>query len=114
MAAASNADLLATQAIILALGQVGIDVLDHVILTPTDWFSMAEHGRVPQYNPGTGQLLFAAPQAEVLKNSKAQIEAQTNQALNAPQAQSKPGMSRGRKAAGFALNHTKQIKNAAP
>ena len=38
----------------------GIDVLDHVILTPTDWFSMAEHGRVPQYNPGTGQLLFAA------------------------------------------------------
>ena len=53
-------DLLATQAIILALGQVGIDVLDHVILTPTDWFSMAEHGRVPQYNPGTGQLLFAA------------------------------------------------------
>lgn len=60
LAAASNADLLATQAIILALGQVGIDVLDHVILTPTDWFSMAEHGRVPQYNPGTGQLLFAA------------------------------------------------------
>lgn len=41
LAAASNADLLATQAIILALGQVGIDVLDHVILTPTDWFSMA-------------------------------------------------------------------------
>ena len=60
LAAASNADLLATQAIILALGQVGIDVLDHVILTPTDWFSMAEHGRVPQYNPSTGQLLFAA------------------------------------------------------
>ena len=60
LAAASNADLLATQAIILALGQVGIDVLDHVILTPTNWFSMAEHGRVPQYNPGTGQLLFAA------------------------------------------------------
>ena len=60
LAAASNADLLAAQAIILALGQVGIDVLDHVILTPTDWFSMAEHGRVPQYNPGTGQLLFAA------------------------------------------------------
>ena len=28
LAAASNADLLATQAIILALGQVGIDVLD--------------------------------------------------------------------------------------
>lgn len=60
LAAASNADLLATQAIILALGQVGIDVLDHVILTPTDWFSMAEHGRVQQYNPSTGQLLFAA------------------------------------------------------
>jgi len=35
-------------------------VLDHVILTPTAWFSMAEHGRVPHYNPGTGQLLFAA------------------------------------------------------
>ena len=110
LAAASNADLLATQAIILALGQVGIDVLDHVILTPTDWFSMAEHGRVPQYNPSTGQLLFAARATWPDGTG----EAQTNQALNAPQAPKQTRHVPRAQGSRFALNHTKQIKNAAP
>lgn len=46
LAAASSADLSATRAIVSALAQVGIDVLDHVIVTPTEWFSMASHGHL--------------------------------------------------------------------
>lgn len=70
---ASPADIAATNAIVRTLGQVGIDVIDHVILTPQSGYSLAEHGRIPTYNPRTDSLLCSdrAPrEPDTQKNTK--------------------------------------------
>jgi len=60
LALASNADLLATQSIISIMEKVGIDVLDHLIVTPTEWFSMADHGQISPYaQSSASHILFS-------------------------------------------------------
>lgn len=54
----SPEDVRATGEIARALGLVGIHLLDHIILTDTEYFSMREENRLPLYDFATGTLLW--------------------------------------------------------
>ena len=54
----SAEDLHATGEITRALGLVHIRLLDHIILTDTEFFSMRDENRLPLYDTRTGTLLW--------------------------------------------------------
>ena len=54
----SAEDIEATGGIVRALGLVSIHLLDHFILTDTEYFSMREANRLPIYDFRTGTLLW--------------------------------------------------------
>lgn len=54
----SNADLEATAYVARMLGPVGIDIDDHIIITPTDAASLGKHGRLPHYDPIRRDIVY--------------------------------------------------------
>lgn len=54
----SAEDMTATGEITRALGLVGVHLLDHIILTDTEYFSMREENRLPLYDFKTGTLFW--------------------------------------------------------
>ena len=58
MAMPSREDLQATENIVRALGLVNVHLLDHFILTDTEYFSMRDANRLPIYDFKTGTLFW--------------------------------------------------------
>lgn len=58
LAAASEADFATTAQIVKALGLLGIDVLDHIIITTGDACSMRQSGRMPHFDPYNQQVYY--------------------------------------------------------
>lgn len=58
MAFPSQEDMQATGDIVRALGVVGIQMLDHYIVTDTEYFSMREENRLPFYDFNGGELFW--------------------------------------------------------
>jgi DNA repair protein RadC len=54
----SREDIYATGNIMRVLGVLGIHVLDHIIVTEDEYFSMWEEKRLPFYNFRTGELTY--------------------------------------------------------
>lgn len=40
------------------LGPLGIDIYDHIIVTPTDWLSFKQTGRIPRYNALSQKITY--------------------------------------------------------
>ena len=55
---ASQADFSTTVQIVKALGLLGIDVVDHIIVTATDASSMRQSGRMPYFDPYNQQVYY--------------------------------------------------------
>lgn len=58
LAVASQADFSATVQLVRALGLLGIDVVDHLIITATDACSMQQSGRMPHFDPMNQQVYY--------------------------------------------------------
>lgn len=58
LAVPSEADFAATVQITKALGMLGIDLLDHLIITDADAASMRDSGRMPHFDPYNQQVYY--------------------------------------------------------
>ena len=58
LAAASEADFAATVQLVKALGLLGIDVVDHIIIAGDDACSMRQSGRMPHFDPLDQQVYY--------------------------------------------------------
>lgn len=58
LALPSRDDLLTTEGVMRALGLIGVHLLDHFILTETEFLSMSEANRMPVYNFKEGTLAW--------------------------------------------------------
>lgn len=58
MAMPSHEDFTATSEIVRALGLVGITLLDHYVLTDTEYFSMKDENRLPLFDFDTGTVYW--------------------------------------------------------
>lgn len=56
LALASKGDMLSTMMLVKALGSVGIDVEDHIIICKEEYYSMREHGNFPRYDRATNGI----------------------------------------------------------
>ena len=57
---ASREDLAATEEIVWGLAMVEIQLLDHVIVTETEYCSLRQENRMPLYDVHSGQVLLAS------------------------------------------------------
>ena len=47
-----------------ALGLIQVQLVDHIIVTHADYYSLREHDQLPLYDPATGTLVWPGrPQA---------------------------------------------------
>ncbi len=58
LAVPSREDLEATVYLVSLLGPLGIEVADHLIVTPTDMASLQKIGRMPYYEPSTRRISY--------------------------------------------------------
>lgn len=58
LAVPSAADFNATCLLIRTLGPLGIEIVDHIIIAPTDASSMQQTGRMPRYDPLNDRVVY--------------------------------------------------------